>query len=110
MSLHSLLSASLATTPHQSPIKFSTTWSNCPEPDEVFNVLTTGGVVVRVECTDEYGHEFAGKDRDYVSADLVGWWRDPPEPPYQLSERQQIAADKIEEHAWASALGREEDE
>jgi len=93
MSLHALLTASLATTPHQSPIKFSTTWSNCPEPGEVFNALTAHGVVVRVEVDeDEAGIQFiVGKDHTYTRADLIGWWRDPPEPAYQLSERQERA-------------------
>jgi len=101
MSLHSLLSVSLATTPHQSPIRFSTTWGNCPEPGQPFNALTRWGVTVRLECEDETGTKFAGKDRDYTPADLIGWWLDPDA--YRglydgpLTERQQAAEDHAEE-------------
>jgi len=99
MSLHALLTASLATTPHQSPIRFNTTWGNCPEPGEVFNALTAHGVVVRVEVDeDEAGIQFiVGKDDRYSIPDLIGWWRDPPEPAYQPSERQEAAEYHAEE-------------
>lgn len=91
MSLHALLSASLAITPHQAPIRFCTTWHNVPDPGEVFNALTIHGTVVRIECEDEAGTRFTGPNGDYVRAGLLGWWRDPIEPEIALSERQEAA-------------------
>jgi len=64
-----------AVPPYTSAIRFSSTFNNCPDPGRPFNALTTQGVVVRIERNDD-GATFAGKDRDYTCADLIGWWLD----------------------------------
>jgi hypothetical protein len=64
-----------AVPPYTSAIRFSSTFNNCPDPGIPFNALTAQGVVVRIERNDD-GATFAGKDRDYTRADLIGWWLD----------------------------------
>lgn len=80
------------------------------EGTSVTAYLTTGK---RVQA-ERYDEVFAVPGHLLEADDFVGWLAGSEEVHeavvVTLTERQQIAADHFEEHAWASALGREEDE
>jgi len=84
---------------------------DAPKEGTSFTAYLTTGKRVQGERYDE---GFATPDNLLEADDFVGWLAGSEErieaEVYALTERQQIAADKCEEHAWSSALGREEDE
>jgi len=109
--LRNVLAASLDATPAEGiPVRFSTTFHNCPEEGRPFWALTAEGVKVRIEATDHNGMSFAGRNRDYTRADLLGWWLDADDLPgtYVLSEAQERAEYRAEEIDLDRSMGREE--